>query len=101
VPGDRAEPYHTAPTRAAGAGAGRRCSCVSGCARSRGTGQGLAIGSAHTLWRREGWMVNRKRVHRLWRGERGSDQQGLRVRPYAMEAASGGDEQGADEAASS
>lgn len=33
---------------------------------------------AHTLLRREGWVVNRKRVQRLWREE------GLRVRPYAM-----------------
>jgi len=33
---------------------------------------------AHTLLRREGWVVNRKRVQRLWREE------GLRVRPNAM-----------------
>ena len=31
---------------------------------------------AHTLLRREGWLVNRKRVQRWWREE------GLRVRPY-------------------
>ncbi len=33
---------------------------------------------AHSLLRREGWVVNRKRVQRLWREE------GLRVRPYAQ-----------------
>jgi putative transposase len=33
---------------------------------------------AHTLVRRQGWLVNRKRVQRLWREE------GLRVRPYAQ-----------------
>jgi putative transposase len=33
---------------------------------------------AHTLVRRQGWVVNRKRVQRLWREE------GLRVRPYAQ-----------------
>ena len=47
----------------------RRTSCGAGCARSPGAHPRWGWKTAHTILRREGHTINRKRTRRLWRDE--------------------------------